>query len=72
MLAPGGKYLTVNKGLAKSSNEDLLLLKDLAATGKIKPVIDKIWPLEQIAEANRYADKGRKKGNIVITIKQIK
>ncbi|MBI1344631.1 MAG: zinc-binding dehydrogenase [Terrimonas sp.] len=70
LLLPDATYITVNKGLAKVSNENLELLKDLAATGAIKPVIDKSWPLEQIVEANRYGDLGRKKGNIVITVGQ--
>jgi NADPH:quinone reductase-like Zn-dependent oxidoreductase len=67
-LAPGGTFVSVMKGHAGESTEDLVLLKDLLEAGKIRPVIDRCYPLEQIAGAHRYVELGHKKGNVVITV----
>jgi NADPH:quinone reductase-like Zn-dependent oxidoreductase len=67
-LTSNGKYISVDDGRPKFSIEGLVLLNELLETGKIKPVVDKCYPLEQIVEAHRYVDLGHKKGNVAVTV----
>ena len=55
-------------GPASERTEDLQLLAQLAAEGKFKPVVDRTYPFEQMVEAHRYVDTGRKRGNVIITL----
>jgi NADPH:quinone reductase-like Zn-dependent oxidoreductase len=54
--------------IAKINGKDLLLLKDLLEAGKIVPIIDRRYPLEEVAEALRYREEGHAQGKVVIII----
>ena len=66
LFVSGGKKVIM--GSAIQSSKDLTYLKELIEAGTIKPVIDRDFLLEQIADAHRYAESGKKKGNIAITV----
>ena len=62
----GGKKL--KGGVAMENPARMNLIAELALAGKLRPVIDKSFPLERIAEAFRYVEQGHKKGTVVITV----
>jgi NADPH:quinone reductase-like Zn-dependent oxidoreductase len=57
-------------GIAKLNQKDLMLLKELLEAGKVKPVIDRRYPLSKTAEAMQYLEEGHARGKVVITVEQ--
>lgn len=56
------------EGLARTSHENLVILKDLVESGKLKPVIDRKYLLAETPEALRYTENGHARGNVVVTL----
>lgn len=70
-LKPTGVYLNIVKGSGSAGSvktEDLIFLTRLVEEGKIRAVIDRRYPMEQIVEAHRYVEQGHKRGHVVITV----
>jgi NADPH:quinone reductase-like Zn-dependent oxidoreductase len=84
LLNPGGKLIAINVGLmanltsvlhgdmvsgvAEETVEDLDVLKTLLEAGDIKPVVDKVFPMNRVVDAHRYLEAGQKSGNVVLTM----
>jgi len=67
-LKERGVFLSVLGSSDQEKAQDLILLKELVESGKLKSVIDRQYPMEQIVAAHRYVEAGHKKGNVVIVV----
>jgi len=67
-LTKNGKYVSIDDGALKLDSKRLNFLTKLIEKNKIKPIIDKIFPMEEIVKAHRYVEKGHKKGGVAIKI----
>jgi len=68
-LAPGGSYVTIAKLSTKQTLEEFTMIKEMIEGGKLRAVIDRCYPLEDMVAAHRYVEAGHKAGNVVITVK---
>jgi len=68
ILAPDGTYLAVDRGRPAPGADDLRLLTRRAEAGQFRPVIDRRYPLAELAQAHRYVEGGHKAGNVVISV----
>jgi NADPH:quinone reductase-like Zn-dependent oxidoreductase len=56
--------------ISKERQQDLLTLKDLIEAGKLRPVIDRTYPLSEAPQAIRYLEKGHARGKVVLTVSE--
>src|SRR6188508_1308677 len=73
LLALGTRFVGSRRatlGIGRYRKEDLVLVKDLVEAGKYRPVIDRVYSLDEIVEATRYVETGQKTGNVVIRVRE--
>ena len=73
LLALGTRFVGSRRatiGIGRYRREDLLLVKELVETGKYRPVIDRVYALDEVVEATRYVETGQKTGNVVLRVSE--
>jgi len=60
--------VSVDETMPRFTQTDLEDLVRLAAGGSLKPVIDRTYPLDRIADAHAYVDQGHKRGNVILVV----
>ena len=59
-----------NMGVAKPNQNDLVIMKELLEAGKVKPVLDRCYPLSEVPDAIRYLEEGHAQEKVIITVEQ--
>ena len=70
LISKTGSQKMGNMGVAKPNQNDLVIIKELLEAGKVRPVVDRCYPLAETAEAIRYLEEGHAQGKVVITVTQ--
>lgn len=69
-LTPQGKYISIDEGTPATNRKDFLTIKKMVEEEKLKPIIDRSFPLKEMSQAHKYVERGHKKGNVIITVGQ--
>ena len=67
-MSPGGRFLSVNHGTPRFTGAELTELTRHYDAGVLRPVVDRVYPLERMVEAHRYVETGHERGNVVVTV----
>jgi len=67
-LTPTGRYVSIDDGALELVSARLELVKDLLEAGHLRPVVDRCYPFEKMAEAHQYVQRGHKAGGVAITV----